>query len=1844
MSPSFSFEDIKKPYLEKPEAAQNKGLIGDVGTSLKKGALELPGMVTGLADVVPALMTGTRPFSAVTGFIGEKTGLQPTKWAKEAEGEYSKGLQAAKQEVSSAWEDPTKTGLDVAKAYITHPSYIASQVAESVPSMLAGGLVGRGLMGVGKGAQAAGLLEREVGKKTAAAVAGGVGEGVVQTGQAMGQYEGDDPQRAAIAAIGSGVIDAVIGTGAGRVAQGLGLETAETLMAKGFNKSVLNELSLGKGVAAQTKKVLGGAVSEGILQELPQSAQEAVWDNYANGRPIWEGVGRAAVEGALAGFVMGAGANVAPLQAQSTEDRVKAALLKRAIPEGDISVVDGKATVVTDTDLGGPAAVVATPDKVAEAMAMGDSLDTAAQKQRAEEEAPPTVQVKEKGAEFAVPPEEKPKGKKRIFESLPADEKFPGTVGFKIRGVDYRYSPPAGMSFEDMQKAIDKKMPSAAVNWLKKNKAVAQVVPAPGQAAAEQPVVTPAPGQAVAEQPVVTPAPGQAVAEQPQAIAAEQESLPNKLAQAVNKPDQVELLKSGGIVDETAQMKQIVRDAVTMKSDVAQAFRAKGKIAMAERFEKEAIEAGEKLRAVGDVATSAEVDAALQNIPQEVKDRYAAPSVSDIGTPQGTVADAANPTMLYASGDQQTQQPASIEDVEKKIKKFFGSDKSGIISSGRVEVVSSMSEAAKKYPKYSWPSNMSVLGVYLTGHKKIVIVADSVGKSKSSLEGLLRHEVAHALFREDPAFVRNKKKILDDFGKLAGSDQSVRDAFVRVPKNTPADKRLEEALAYWLMKDDNQKHSIFRRVLSAVKMALRRLKIPVTGLSTTEITGLFVQGTKAWSQMDQQAGQPTVETKYDSLAATLDDSLKTGKESITKVARSLSNPKDKLYNQYIKFAPRWLSVTPLNTMVQTFGKNISQIKDFANHLSGVVSAKEELVEDAAVNHDLVERLAKAGVGVKAFNRAAATASFNRMIPWKGIFEQDWVVADKTKSGKTRLQNAEDYWKSSGMRKATGKTFKEAYLESVEAYKALKDPELQDAYIKVTEHLQSIRLREKNNLLAYIESVSEEGTELREELMKNFDDTFKKLQGAYWPLARVGEYILEYKNAGGKRVVEQFLTPGERGVKKAVLEDQGISNFKEDFKDKRPKMSAAVPSMLMNQLKQHVEESNLKGVDPADEAAVQAAKNRAQDTVDGMNQIWLRWQPETSAFKNQIKRKNTLGFHDDMLRSYLDYVQKHASNIAWSEKGRELEADIDSLATDLSKARKRDPNVDITMERHILNDLRNRVHALRSAEVGPVASFLGKLSTAYYMTSPSIALVQMSQLGVLTYPKLATKYGVSKASKALASGVKEAFTKKFTRDAMFDDPVVGVVYDQLHEVVTPENRNRPEAEGKSLGERLYDPKDMLKRIDKLSPYQQQLLALREATARNLLDISAAHEAYELTKGKDPKGLRSKIFKLAMLPMSLSELTSRKATVLSTMKLAQDANKNFFEMMDDVADVVNETLFSYARENKGSALQGGIPRVILQFQHYRIMTGIRLATLFHDAIRGESPEVKKAATKEFMGIMGMTGMFAGTMGLPFAQTMFAIMSLILGDEDEPEDAELMFDNWIKEKFGQTAGEAITHGLPTLVGADISRRIGLADIYGFQNEAPTGMHGRNLAAWWAASQLGPVFSVAQSWVQGYDEMVNKGKFMKGLETATPKPIRDALKAYRVATEGLKTSQGKKLVDDSEIGVDEVILLALGFNADEVSRAQRAERRLRKMSTKISERRGELIRKAARAVLEGGDTTDIRMEIRKFNSKMPQFAVSGGDIRPAIRKVLKGEFGATGRRDRTVAEVFEIPIYMQK
>jgi predicted RNA methylase len=249
---------------------------GDYGISALKGAIAVPEAAVGLADIV----TGGE-----AGKVAEEVGFRPKEAKQILDSYLTPEQQAANRKVHEA-----EGFVDTVKESVKNPSTIAHTIVESVPSMLGGGAIARGIT--------------KVAPKVAPYVAGALGEGTVGAGSAAEQVRQQTEdgtlsvdQIAPVVASGAGT--ALFGAVGGRVAQKLGIGDVDTMLAKGGSGMTQ------KGVV---RRIIEGGISEGVFEELPQSVQEQIWQNAALDKPLLEGVPESAAIGLLAGGVMGGAA------------------------------------------------------------------------------------------------------------------------------------------------------------------------------------------------------------------------------------------------------------------------------------------------------------------------------------------------------------------------------------------------------------------------------------------------------------------------------------------------------------------------------------------------------------------------------------------------------------------------------------------------------------------------------------------------------------------------------------------------------------------------------------------------------------------------------------------------------------------------------------------------------------------------------------------------------------------------------------------------------------------------------------------------------------------------------------------------------------------------------------------------------------------------------------------------------------------------------------------------------------------------------------------------------------------------------------------------------------------------------------------------------------------------------------------------------------------------------------------------------------------------------------------------------------------------------------------------
>ena len=260
------------------------GTIGDIGTATLKGITAVPQAAIGLADI------------ASEGRAGKY--VQENVYDLEAkQKELSKGYSPAQQEALKKVEEAKGFGGTLEALY-HHPSVALSTLGESIPEMVVMG-------GIGKAAKAAKLV-----KSTAAAA--GLGEGLVTAGGAAEQTREQAADKllsgkGAVGAVAAGVGTGLLGVLGSKLTTAMGGTDIETALIGGARRQAIEA----NGEVAKSpgffKKMLVSAFGEGVLEEMPQSAQEQMWSNYSTDKPLLEGVPESAAQGLATGAVGGAG-------------------------------------------------------------------------------------------------------------------------------------------------------------------------------------------------------------------------------------------------------------------------------------------------------------------------------------------------------------------------------------------------------------------------------------------------------------------------------------------------------------------------------------------------------------------------------------------------------------------------------------------------------------------------------------------------------------------------------------------------------------------------------------------------------------------------------------------------------------------------------------------------------------------------------------------------------------------------------------------------------------------------------------------------------------------------------------------------------------------------------------------------------------------------------------------------------------------------------------------------------------------------------------------------------------------------------------------------------------------------------------------------------------------------------------------------------------------------------------------------------------------------------------------------------------------------------------------------
>ena len=287
------------------------GTLQDIATTAAKGVAGVYQGAVGLADI---------PTFGYAGKLLEQTGADPGAIQQYLDTFLSPAQQAANKEVAEA-----EGFLPTLQAALDNPSVIMTTIGESlIPAGVAG--------------KVAGVLTK--GTK-AAKYAAGIGEGALMAGTAAEQLRAEDEDGTLgvgdiAASLAIGTLGGAIGFAGSKVAAKMGFADIDALAAG------VGGTGGGRGLI---QRVVGGGVTEGVFEELPQTIQETIFMNAAQGRPLLEDLGSSAAMGLIAGMGMGAGVNVFAGKGKETSESALGIMLEKVVDEQALSPDQAKSVM-----------------------------------------------------------------------------------------------------------------------------------------------------------------------------------------------------------------------------------------------------------------------------------------------------------------------------------------------------------------------------------------------------------------------------------------------------------------------------------------------------------------------------------------------------------------------------------------------------------------------------------------------------------------------------------------------------------------------------------------------------------------------------------------------------------------------------------------------------------------------------------------------------------------------------------------------------------------------------------------------------------------------------------------------------------------------------------------------------------------------------------------------------------------------------------------------------------------------------------------------------------------------------------------------------------------------------------------------------------------------------------------------------------------------------------------------------------------------------------------------------------------------------------------------------------
>jgi len=691
---------------------------------------------------------------------------------------------------------------------------------------------------------------------------------------------------------------------------------------------------------------------------------------------------------------------------------------------------------------------------------------------------------------------------------------------------------------------------------------------------------------------------------------------------------------------------------------------------------------------------------------------------------------------------------------------------------------------------------------------------------------------------------------------------------------------------------------------------------------------------------------------------------------------------------------------------------------------------------------------------------------------------------------------------------------------------------------------------------------------------------KMRQGPYSPLQRYGDYMLTVRDKAGQvAYFHGFDTIEERNLAERDLR-QGEFAGTDYVIAPTKRMETTWSQMGLNQQAIDQLENVATTLFPSTNSESGETKT-ARDLRQALVEAYLQSLPQHSFMQHANQRKNIKGGSIDAMRGFNDYMGKSSRNIAGLEYNHQISEALTGLSTFVTeKAQGKLGEVDgdtLTKMNRVVNAVRAQHEASIKYERSPVADMISSAGFLMFMSSPSQLFVNAMQVPMVTLPRLAGAYGNTSSIQALR-GALGAFAK--SRGDLRGDKSV------------------------------------------LAPGSWERRVLDTLYERGILDFTLAHDMNGLANGEGSamSGHWRKVMEAAGFFMHRSEVFNRQVTALAAARLeAQKSGVNTGAMTqeqvdrlaDSVEDSVISTQFDYSQSNKAKLMQGPWRKVIFQFQQYRVNMLAMMAKDVRDSFTGTKEE-KQTARRALSWMLGMQLALTGAAGTVLAPIAFGIADLFRDDDD-------LLDS--RSEFVRSVPQWLAHGVlsgvldTTRIGAD-----GLLSAGGAY--APKDATAKEKFQYYLLANIGPWAGLGANAATGLEKAM-QGDHVGAVKNLAPAGVRDV---YRALFESQQGAKDTRQVVYFEPNLWDTMSTAMGLKSGRRRDAEELRGAAFEANLHTQTLKG---RKVGRLAL-GFATGDPEMiataqdEIREWNSRYPDMAISGTAVRQATLNRVRSQMNA--------------------